>query len=51
MGHHEQAGYPHPDVGQAKLVHVVASTAPILSKPFFPQVKRCEEALQKIDSL
>ena len=28
--------------GQMKLIHVIPNSAPLLSKPFFSQVKRCD---------
>lgn len=41
-------GTPPIILGQTKLIHVVPNSSPLLSKPFFAQVKRCDENLLKI---
>lgn len=35
-------GNENANVGQTKLVHIVPNSTPLLSKPFFTQVKRCD---------
>lgn len=36
--------------GQRKLVHLVPSGLPLLSKPFLQQLRRCDEALNKMET-
>ena len=38
-------------LGEEKIIHIVASTAPVLNRPFISQVKRCEEGLFKLQNL
>ena len=38
-------------LGQTKLIHIIPNSAPLLSKPFFTQVKRCDENILKIETL
>lgn len=51
MGDHEPTGYHSSDLGETKLVHIVPSGAPVLSRPFIAQVRRCDESLLKIGNL
>jgi V-type H+-transporting ATPase subunit a len=39
------------EVGEARLVHIVPSNTPVLSRPFIAQVRRCEESLHKMANL
>lgn len=36
------------NAGQTKLIHIVPNQEAVLNKPFFLQVKRCEESLMRV---